>query len=114
MIHIILHFVVPLLVAVLFYRKAWKYAFIILIATMLVDMDHLLANPIYDPERCSVGFHPLHTWPAILFYVSLFIIPLFVRIKQVTDMKQNTIFTIHLIGLGLIIHMTLDWIDCLI
>ena len=30
-------------------------------ATMLVDLDHLLATPLYNPDRCSLGFHPLHT-----------------------------------------------------
>ena len=30
-----------------------------MIATMLVDIDHLLADPIYDSSRCSIGTHPL-------------------------------------------------------
>ena len=66
-----------------------------MMATMLVDIDHLLATPIYDPQRCSIGFHPLHTLPAILAYLAL-IIPTKTR----------------LIGLGLIIHMILDSMDC--
>ena len=66
-----------------------------MMATMLVDIDHLLAIPIYDPQRCSIGFHPLHTLPAILAYIAL-IIPTKTR----------------LIGLGLIIHMILDSMDC--
>lgn len=66
MIHILLHFAVPLLVALAFYRDRWKNATLIMVATMLVDLDHLLADPIYDPQRCSIGFHPLHTILAIL------------------------------------------------
>ena len=36
---------------------------------MFVDLDHLLANPIYDPCRCSIGFHPLHNYFAIVIYL---------------------------------------------
>ena len=28
--------------------------------TMMVDLDHLIADPIFDPQRC-IGFHPLHS-----------------------------------------------------
>lgn len=65
-------------------------------ATMLVDLDHLLADPIYDPNRCGIGFHPLHTYPAIVAYV-LLLIPGATRLP----------------ALGLVIHMALDASDCL-
>ena len=39
-------------------RTEWKKAYIIMLLTMLVDLDHLLANPIFDPNRCSINFHP--------------------------------------------------------
>ena len=93
--HLILHFAVPLGVALLFFRDRWRRAFLIMIATMIVDLDHLFANPIYDPSRCSIGFHPLHTWPAIIGYAALF---LYGRTR--------------LIGLGLLIQMALDAGDC--
>ena len=32
----------------------------------LIDLDHLLADPVYAPDRCSIGFHPLHTAPAVV------------------------------------------------
>ena len=60
MLHLALHFVVPALVVALFYRKRWRSAYAWLIGTMVVDIDHVLADPIYDPGRCSIGFHPLH------------------------------------------------------
>lgn len=63
--------------------------------TIIVDIDHLLANPIYDPNRCSIGFHPLHTMIPIIIYVVLCFFPK----------------TRH-IGIGLVIHMALDAIDC--
>jgi hypothetical protein len=95
MLHIALHFLVPAVVAGIFYREQWVKVFLILIATMVVDLDHLLADPIYDPDRCSIGFHPLHSWIAIGVYaVMLFF-------------KKTKI-----VGLGLVIHMILDFIDC--
>ena len=58
--HIALHFLAPALVARFGYREGRLRVYAILMATMLVDLDHLLADPIYDPDRISLGFHPLH------------------------------------------------------
>ncbi|NBC26428.1 MAG: hypothetical protein GVY08_06180 [Bacteroidetes bacterium] len=112
MIHIILHFIIPLLIAFLFYRKRWRNATLIMIATMLVDADHLLADPIYDPSRCSIGFHPLHTTPAIVFYVFMFALPLFLSWRDDLQKYQSAARIVHLAGLGLLIHMVLDITDC--
>ncbi len=95
MIHILLHFVVPLMVATAFYRKKWFKAWAVMMLTMLVDLDHLLATPIYDPNRCSIGFHPLHHPGFIAVYALLLVFP-----------------KTRLVGLGLVIHMLLDGIDC--
>ena len=111
--HIVLHFIIPMLVALAFYHSRWGSAFLVMVATMLVDVDHLLASPIYDPNRCSIGFHPLHTWLAIFFYAALFLLPVIVRNNQVSTRLQSTARISHLIGAGLLIHMSLDWIDCL-
>ena len=97
MLHLVLHVAVPGLVAGLFFRDRWKTAWLVMLATMVVDLDHLLADPIYDPERCSIGFHPLHTLPAIALW-GLLAVP-----------KRT-----RLIGLGLLIHMALDALDCLL
>ncbi|NNF58974.1 MAG: hypothetical protein HKN04_12135 [Rhodothermaceae bacterium] len=97
MLHLVLHAVVPGLVAVLFFRDRWKAAWGVMLATMLVDLDHLLADPIYDPARCSLGFHPLHTAPAIALWAAL-------------ALSEKT----RLVGLGLLIHMGLDGLDCLL
>ena len=94
-IHLVLHGAVPALIAWLCFRDQWLRAGLIMVATMLVDLDHLLANPLYDPHRCSIGFHPLHTVPFIAIYVLL-------------ALPKPT----RLIGGGLIIHMALDWVDC--
>lgn len=66
-----------------------------MVSTMLIDLDHLLAQPIYDQTRCSIGFHPLHSVWAIALYIML-LIP-----------KRSRI-----IALGLVIHIGLDGIDC--
>jgi hypothetical protein len=113
MIHIALHFIIPLLIALVFYRSQWRSAVMIMIATMLVDADHLLADPIYDPNRCSIGFHPLHTWPAIVIYVGLFLVPLIMSRRQTGGNLKVAMRMSHLIGLGLLIHMILDGLDCL-
>lgn len=107
MIHIALHFLVPLLTALAFYRERWRLATLVMIATMLVDADHLLADPIYDPERCSIGFHPLHTTPAIAVYVAMALIPL------LTGRDHPVMRVLQLAGVGLLIHMGLDGADCL-
>lgn len=106
MIHLALHGIVPLLVALVFYRGGWRGATLIMLATMVVDVDHLLADPIYDPERCSIGFHPLHTIPAIAAYGALFAMPL------TTRGRGGVGRVLHLVGLGLLIHMALDGADC--
>ena len=113
MVHIALHFIIPLLIALVFYRNRWRSTTMIMFATMLVDADHLLAVPIYDPNRCSIAFHPLHTWPAIVIYVGLFIVPLMMSRKQESERLQTAMRMSHLIGLGLLIHMILDGLDCL-
>jgi hypothetical protein len=112
--HIGLHFVIPLLIALAFYYDRWRSATLIMIATMIIDTDHLLASPIYDPNRCSIGFHPLHTTPAIVIYAALFLVPLIVKIKADGQDWHPKARVLNLIGLGLLIHIVLDWIDCLV
>ncbi len=95
-IHYFLHLGFPLLIAYIFFKNEWKKVYLILIATMLVDLDHLVATPIFQANRCSINFHPLHTHYAMIAYVAL----LFFR-------KPFTI-----IGIGLLFHMLTDLIDC--
>jgi hypothetical protein len=94
--HLVLHAAVPAIVAVLFFRPRWQRAWLIMFASMLVDLDHLLADPIYDPDRCSIGFHPLHSYPAIAVYVVLLV-------PRVTRLP----------ALGLVLHMIVDAVDCI-
>lgn len=95
--HLVIHIAAPLLVAALFFREEfWKASFLML-AGILIDADHLLADPMVDPDRCSVGFHLLHSYWLLLFYVVLAVVP-----------------KTRLVGLGLVIHIALDWLDCVI
>ena len=96
-IHYSLHLIVPFFIAFIFFRKEWKKVYLLLLATMLVDLDHLLANPIFLADRCSLGFHYLHTTYAIAAYFLLLFFPKPYRI----------------IGIGLLFHMFTDLVDCL-
>lgn len=129
MLHITLHFLVPLVIAIssvayllkiemsktgmahcirggsassiLFaeYRQVFIYGikvYLMMILTMAVDLDHLLADPIYDPDRCSITTHPLH---------SVYLFPLYVLMSYFSKTRFY--------GVGLLVHMVLDGIDCL-
>lgn len=95
--HYFLHLGFPLFIALLFFRKDWKRVYLIFLATMLVDLDHLLATPIFQANRCSIDFHPLHTYYAfVAYFLLLFIKPI-----------------LRIIGIGLLFHMFSDMVDCL-
>lgn len=112
MLHIALHFIVPLLIGFIFYKERWKFAYIIMIATMAVDIDHLLADPIYDPMRCSINFHPLHTFEVIFLYFLMVLVPFYYKRRSDSKTITGKLMVIQLLGLGLIIHILLDALDC--
>ncbi|RDV16855.1 hypothetical protein DXT99_02745 [Pontibacter diazotrophicus] len=93
--HLFLHVAVPLLVAALFFRKDFRHATLVMLAGILIDIDHVAASPIVDPDRCSVGYHLLHSYWLIPVYVALALYP-----------------KTRLIGLGLVIHILLDTAEC--
>ena len=95
-VHLFLHLMVPAGVAYTAFRSRWKNAYIQMMAAMLIDLDHLLSLPIFDPNRCSIGYHPLHSPYAILGYILLAAIP-----------------KARLVAIGLLIHIGLDGIDCM-
>lgn len=95
LVHYGIHFILPLIVALVFFRSQWKRAYLIMIATMLIDLDHLLATPLFDPDRCSINFHPLHTYYAMVVYLGFLFF-------------KNT----RILGIGLVIHMIADATDC--
>ena len=95
LVHNFLHVFVPALAVWIFYREDWKNSFLLLMLTMIVDLDHLFANPIFEPERCSIGFHPLHSEVSIAIFALILL-----------NRK------LRIIGVGLLIHMSLDGLDC--
>ena len=97
--HYFLHFIAIGAIAWFYDKKNWKKNWLILLATMAVDIDHIFATPLFDPMRCGIGYHPLHSQFAIASYVLgvLFI--------------KNKLW--KLIFIGLLFHMLTDFIDCL-
>lgn len=93
-IHYFLHFLFPGVIAKFYRPDDWKKAWLILVSTNLIDLDHLLADPIYDPNRMSIGFHLLHSYYAIVVYFLFLLHP-----------------KTRLIGIGLLLHIATDILD---
>lgn len=96
-IHYTLHLAAPFAFARLFWKDKWWKAGLIMMTTMIIDLDHLMAEPIFDPGRCSVGLHPLHTPWAGIVYAGLLAIP---------SWKWRAV------GVGCLWHLCTDAIDC--
>jgi hypothetical protein len=94
-IHYFFHLIFPIIIAYNYLGDKWKKGAIIFLLTMLVDLDHLIANPVFNPCRCSIGFHLLHSYFAIFIYILM-----------LTHSKTR------LIAIGLLMHMATDSIDC--
>lgn len=95
-VHLGLHFIVPGMVSRFLFSDRWKAAWVVMMSALIIDLDHLFAHPIYDPNRCGINFHPLHSLFAITVYAMLVAIP-----------------KTRILGLGLVIHIMLDGLDCL-
>ncbi|WP_041523236.1 DUF6122 family protein [Gilvimarinus agarilyticus] len=96
-IHYSFHLLMPVVFAKLFWKENWGKAALIMLATMVIDVDHLLADPIFDPNRCSIGFHPLHTVWAAIAYGCLLAVP---------SWKWRAV------AIGCLWHLCTDFIDC--
>ena len=97
LLHYGIHFLVPILIALAFFKDNRFKVALMLLAGIAIDIDHIWASPLFDPNRCSIGFHPLHSYLAIMAYGAL---PFF---------KPTRI-----VGLALIIHIIADMVDCLL
>jgi len=95
-VHYFLHLIFPAVFALTWFKQNWKKAWAIMVLTMLVDLDHLFSTPIYNANRCSIGFHPLHSFIAITFYCLGILFP-----------------KTRLIAVALLFHMLVDYLDCL-
>lgn len=102
-VHYSLHFIAPLSLAwIIFDRDRRVVAYGIMLLTMQVDLDHLLADPIFDPNRMSIGFHLLHRYPMIVVYLIMCFLPY---------ERLGWHWWIRAIGIGLTFHMFTDWQD---
>ena len=99
-VHYFLHFFAILGIAYLYDPQKWKINYLVLLLTMCVDIDHLWASPIFDPNRCSIGYHTFHS----PFFISIYITTL-IFVKH---------YYVRLIALGLVFHMITDYLDCLL
>ena len=96
--HLFGHFVVPFMLAWAFVRSDWLPFGGVMVAANVIDVDHFWASPIYDPDRCSIGFHFLHGWEAGLVYAALLCIPR---------------WWTRAFGAGALWHLGVDASDCL-
>ncbi len=100
--HYGLHFGAPFLLCLLFKKEHRLKALLIMQATMLVDVDHLLADPVFDPTRMSIGFHLLHQYALIAIYVIMCFLPY---------KAMHMPWWLRALGVGLTFHMITDWQD---
>ncbi len=94
--HILLPLAVYAVLVAALYRRKWRPALMLMSAAFLLDLDHLAATPVFDPNRCSLGCHPLHSREAVALYPMLLCHP-----------------RLFPLALGLAVHLGLDGLDCL-
>jgi hypothetical protein len=95
-VHYFLHFVAPIIIAYIFFKPYFTKASIYMLSTMLIDLDHLLSNPVFLANRCSIGYHLLHNLYCIPIYIFLCFMP----------------GKIRYVGIGLLLHIVTDAVDC--
>ncbi|MEP2736520.1 MAG: DUF6122 family protein [Erythrobacter sp.] len=91
------HWIAPFLIAAILWQARWKVAGFVIASANLIDLDHLLATPMFDPNRCSVGFHFLHGWEAAAVYALMLLIPR---------------WYIRAFAIGAFWHLIVDYGDC--
>jgi len=98
LIHYGFHFLAPFAITrLLFGHQRWLAAAGLMLLANAIDADHLLATPIFDPDRCSIGFHPLHSGLAAAAYAAALLVP-------------N--WKIRALALGALWHLATDGLDC--
>lgn len=91
------HWLAPFALGWLIWRDQWWRAGLLIASANLIDLDHLLADPIFDPERCSIGFHPLHGWIAASVYGAGLLVPR---------------WWVRAVALGALWHLAVDYGAC--
>lgn len=96
--HYFFHLLAPFGFGRLLWKDNWWKAGFIMVGTIVIDIDHLLADPVFDPGRCSVGYHPLHTLWAGGAYLALLAVP---------SWKWRAV------AAGCLWHLCTDALDCM-
>ncbi|TRD09946.1 hypothetical protein FGU71_13150 [Erythrobacter insulae] len=91
------HWIAPFAFGWIVWRGDWLRSGAVIASANLIDLDHLLADPIFDPSRCSIGFHLLHGWEAALVYGLMLFIPR---------------WWARAFALGALWHLAVDFGDC--
>ncbi len=100
-----LHILASLFLWLLFYLFEAKYlkrnfnqrlALIQILLANLIDLDHLLSSPIYEPGRCSINNHLLHSY----FMFPLYLIGLFSRYRY--------------FWASISLHLLIDYLGCIL
>jgi hypothetical protein len=84
-------------ISAVIWRRKWIRAGVVIAAGNLIDLDHLMADPIFDPNRCSIGFHLLHGWEAAVIYLLMLGVPK---------------WWVRAFALGALWHLAVDYGDC--
>jgi len=84
-------------ISAVIWRRKWIRAGFVIAAGNLTDLDHLMADPIFDPNRCSIGFHLLHGWEAAVIYLLMLGVPK---------------WWVRAFALGALWHLAVDYGDC--
>ncbi len=92
------HWIVPFGIAAVLWHPHWVRAGAVIAGANIIDLDHLLASPMFDPARCSIGFHLLHGWEATLAYTAMLAVPK---------------WWARAFSIGALWHLAVDYGDCL-
>ena len=91
--HIPFHFILPYII---FRFRGDRIEFVLLEVANGIDLDHLFAEVVFDPMRCSLTTHLLHSWEAAVFYLILCFVA---RVRA--------------LGYGALLHLLVDAPNCL-
>ncbi len=91
--HVPVHFILPL---VIFYYRRDRVELLLLEVANAIDLDHLLAATVFDPMRCSLTTHFLHSWQAALVYLVM-----------------CGIRPVRFFGIGALLHLAIDAPNCM-
>ncbi len=94
-VHISFNIIIYYLITQIFDIKFALIGCLLLISAELIDLDHLFSKPIYKKRRNPFKVHYLHKNWKLMIIISL---------------ATFFFYPIRFLGLGIISHLTIDWI----